>query len=157
MIFGMDLGTYTLIHVLISLVGITTGAVVMTGMICNMRLHWMTSIFLASTTITSVTGFGFPFEKLLPSHILGVLSLAVLTLAYLARYKYAMADGWRKTYIISASAALFFNVFVLIVQSFKKIPELVALNLTEPFLPIQLPVLAAFVVLTYVAVKKFQK
>src|SRR6266850_7302279 len=104
--------TFTLIHVVISLAGIAAGLVVLSGMLTAKRLDGWTALFLATTVATSVTGFGFPFDHLLPSHKVGIISLVVLTLAILARYAFHLAGAWRRIYVISAVAALYLNVFV---------------------------------------------
>ena len=82
MVFGMSLATYTLIHVIISLIGIGSGLIVLFGMFGGKRLDGMTALFLATTALTSLTGFGFPFEHVTPGIILGILSLLVLALRY---------------------------------------------------------------------------
>jgi hypothetical protein len=159
MILGMTISTYTLIHVVISLIGIGSGLVVLWGMIRGKRLDGITAIFLASTVLTSVTGFGFPFDHLLPSHKVGIISLALLAIAILARYLFHLAGGWRWTYVISAAMALYLNVFVLVIQSFEKSPMLRALAPTqsEPaFVVTQLVVLVAFLALTTLAGRKFR-
>jgi len=89
------------------------------------------AVFLVTTTATSLTGFGFPFVRLLPSDIVGAISLVVLAVAIVARYRHRMARGWRATYVITAVMALYFNVFVLVVQSFQKLPALAALAPTQ--------------------------
>ena len=158
MILGMSLATYTLLHVLISLLGIASGIILMYGFLTSKRFDRWTLFFLITTVLTSVTGFGFPFTRLLPSHILGILSLIALTVAIFARYGGKMQGSSRWIYVITASIALYFNVFVLVVQSFEKAPSLHALAPTQkepPFAIAQLIVLALFVVLTVVAVKRF--
>jgi hypothetical protein len=102
MVFGMSLATYTLIHVIISLIGIGSGLIVLFGMFGGKRLDGMTALFLATTTLTSLTGFGFPFEHVTPGIILGVLSMIVLAIAILARYSFRMAGRWRTIYVITA-------------------------------------------------------
>ena len=74
MIFGMTTSTFTFVHVLISLVGIGSGFVVIFGLLARKRLNGWTALFLATTVATSVTGFGFPFDHLLPSHKVGIIS-----------------------------------------------------------------------------------
>ena len=74
MIFGMTTSTFTFVHVLISLVGIGSGFVVLFGLLAGKRLNGWTALFLATTVATSVTGFGFPFDHLLPSHKVGIIS-----------------------------------------------------------------------------------
>ncbi len=159
MIFGMTTATYTLIHVLISLVGIGSGLVVMYGLLGGKRLDGWTAVFLTSTVLTSVTGFGFPFDHLSPAHKVGIISLVALTIAIVARYALHLAGAWRRTYVISAAIALYLNVFVLVVQSFEKVPALKAMAPTQketPFVVAQIVVLALFVVLTIFAAKRFR-
>jgi hypothetical protein len=158
-ILGMPAATYTLIHVLISLVGIASGLVVMYGLIGGKRLDRMTALFLTTTVLTSVTGFGFPIDHVTPGIKLGIISLVVLAIAIVARYALHLAGSWRRTYVISAAIALYLNVFVLVVQSFEKVPALRALAPTQkkaPFVAAQLVVMAIFVVLTIYAVKRFR-
>ena len=157
MVFGLSLQTYTVIHVLISLIGIVSGFVVLYGMLNNKRLDGWTAVFLTTTVLTSVTGFGFPFTGVTPAIKLGIISLAVLAVAILVRYPLHLA--WRKTYAITVSMALYFNVFVLVVQSFGKIPALKTAAPTQkeaPFLVAQLAVLGLFMVLTTLAAKRFR-
>lgn len=158
MVLGMSLATFTLLHVLISLAGIGSGLVVIVGLISGKRLDGWTALFLITTVLTSLTGFLFPFHELLPSHKIGIISLLVLAIAIYARYGRHMAGAWRRTYVICATLALYFNVFVLVVQGFLKVPALKALAPTQteaPFAVVQLIVLAAFIVLAIFAVKRF--
>jgi hypothetical protein len=160
MVFGMTLQIYTLVHVAISLIGIASGLVVMYGLLQNKRLDAWTALFIATTALTSITGFGFPFERLLPSHKVGIISLLALALATAARYPLHLAGVWRKIYVITAAVALYLNCFVLIIQLFEKVPALKALAPTQteaPFVVTQLALLAAFVVLTVFAAKKFRE
>src|SRR5216683_143878 len=103
MILGMTTATYTLLHVLISLVGIGSGLIVLWGLLTSKRLDGWTALFLATTVATSVTGFGFPFHHLLPSHIVGILSLVVLAVAIAARYRFHLAGAWRLIYVVGAA------------------------------------------------------
>lgn len=158
MVLGMSLATYTIIHVIISLVGILSGLIVMFGMFAAKRLNGMTLLFLITTALTSITGFGFPFTHITPGIKLGILSLIVLAVAIPARYVFHMTGGWRATYVITAIIALYFNCFVLVVQSFEKVSALHALAPTQkepPFAITQLVVLVLFVVAAIVAVRKF--
>jgi hypothetical protein len=159
MILGMTTSTFTLVHVLISLVGIASGFIVVYGLLTGRRLDGWTATFLATTILTSVTGFLFPVEHILPSHIVGVISLVVLAAALLARYARHMQHSWRTTYVVCAIVALYLNVFVAVVQSFLKIPPVHALAPTQkepPFLVAQLAVMAIFVAIGILAVKKFR-
>jgi hypothetical protein len=159
MILGMTTSTYTLIHVAISLVGISSGFVVLFGLLAAKRLDAWTALFLATTVLTSVTGFGFPFDHLLPSHKVGIISLAVLAVAILARYVFHLVGAWRWIYGIGAVIALYLNVFVLIVQLFEKVPALKALAPTQsepPFLAAQLVVTGLFALFAILAGKRFR-
>jgi hypothetical protein len=158
MIFGMTTETFTLVHVLISLVGIGSGLIVAFGLVGGKRLDRWTTVFLATTVATSVTGFGFPFEHLLPSHKVGIISLIVLAVTILARYAFHLSGGWRRIYVIGAVIALYLNVFVAVVQAFQKVPALKAMAPTQsepPFLIAQIAVLVLFVVLAIVSAKRF--
>jgi hypothetical protein len=159
MILGMTTATFTLVHVLLSLVGIASGLLVVYGMLRGKRFDGATVIFLVTTALTSLTGFLFPVEHILPSHILGVISLVALAIAIPARYLLHMAGSWRAIYVVSAVLALYLNVFVLVAQIFLKVPAAHALAPTgkePPFLIAQVAVLAIFVVLGIFAVKKFR-
>jgi len=154
----MILKIYTLIHVLISLMGILSGFVVIFGLHTANPLNGWTAFFLATTVATSVTGFFFPFQRLMPSHIVGIISLVVLAVAIYARYYGHLEGAWRWIYVVGAVLAQYLNFFILIVQCFQKIPALKALAPTQkepPFLLTQLLFLILFVVLGAVAVIKF--
>ncbi len=157
MIFGLD--GFTLFHILLSLVGIASGFVVLGGFLSNARLDGATHVFLASTVATNVTAFGFPFVQLLPSHIVAAISLAVLAVAVYARYFTGLSGFWRPVYVISATAALYLNVFVLIVQTFIKNPALSALAPTQsepPFAATQGATLVVFLLLGWIALRRFR-
>ena len=159
MILGMTTPTFTLMHVLISLAGIASGFVVLYGFLTAKRLDGWTLLFLVTTVATSVTGFLFPIEKITPGLVLGTLSLVLLAVAILSRYQLHLEGGWRSVYVISAMVALYFNVFVAIVQAFEKVPALRAAAPTQkeaPFVVSQLVVMAAFVWATFAATKRFR-
>ena len=159
MILGMSTSTFTLGHVLLSLVGIGSGFVVLFGLLARKRLDGWTALFLATTVATSVTGFGFPFDHLLPSHKVGIISLLVLALAIVARYPLRLAGAWRRVYVICAVIALYLDVFVGVVQAFLKVPALNAMAPTQsepPFAVVQVFVLALFVGLGIVAAIRFR-
>ena len=157
MILGMT--PLVFIHTLISLVGIVTGLVVLWSMWANQRADRWTGWFLATTILTSASGFVLPAAKFLPSHAVGVLSLAILALACYARYGKRMAGAWRLAYVVGAVAALYFNVFVLVVQLFLKVPALRALAPQQnepPFAIAQGVVLVAFVAAGVFAARRFR-
>ena len=150
---------FTLIHVVISLVGIVAGLVVLGGMIGGARLDGWTALFLEMTTLTSITGFGFPAAAVTPAHVVGALSLVVLAICLAARYWMKLARGWRTAYVVTAVVATYFNVFVLVVQLFAKTPALAQLAPTQqepPFALTQALVLALFVWLGWAAVRGFR-
>jgi hypothetical protein len=154
----MILHIYTIIHTLISLIAIFTGLVVVFGMLVGKRLEAWTKWFLITAVATTVTGFFFPFHGFTPAIGLGIISLPFLALTIFARYPKQLARVWRWIYVIGAVICLYFNVFVLVVQLFEKIPTLHAIAPTQtesPFKLTQLIVLAIFVLLGIVAVIRF--
>jgi len=159
MTLGMSTATYTLLHVVISFIGIGSGIAVMYGFLRARTSDGITAIFLTTTVLTSLTGFGFRNDHVTPAIIVGGLSLVLLVVAVTARYKQHLHGAWRWIYVVSASVALYFNVFVLVVQSFEKVPALHALAPTQkepPFAVTQLVVLALFAAATIAGVKRSQ-
>ncbi len=151
--------TFTLIHVVLSLVGIIAGLVVAGGLVAGRRLDGWTGTFLVTTVATNATGFGFPFVTFLPSHAVAIISLIVLAVVIVARYIKRLGGAWRAIYGWGTVLALYLNVFVLVNQLFRRIPALVvaAPKQTEPpFVLTQLVVLALFVWLGRAAVKGFR-
>jgi hypothetical protein len=158
MMLGLSLPAFTALHVVISLVAIAAGLAVLPGIFRGDRPGRLTFVFLATTALTSITGFMFPFSALMPSHVVGGLSLAVLALAGLGLYVFGLAGAWRWIYAVGARAGLYLNVFVLIAQGFQKVGALHALAPTqsEPaFVAAQLVLLAAFLVVATLAVRRF--
>lgn len=161
MVLGMSLATFTLLHVVVSLIGIVAGLVAMVGLLKSKSLPGWTGLFLLTTILTSVTGFFFPVEKLLPSHVIGIISLVLLAVACLALYGQKLAGPWRWIYVLTAMISLYLNVFVLVIQSFLKVPPLHALAPSvppsePPFAIVQGIVLVFFVVTTFLAIRKFR-
>jgi hypothetical protein len=157
MIFGMD--SYTFVHVVISLMGIGSGVIVMGRLLTGRPLDGWTALFLLTTAATSLTGFGFPFHHLLPSHLVGVISLAAVTVAAAGRYVFQLPAAWRWIYVAGVVISLYFNIFVLIAQLFLKVPAFHALAPTQaepPFAIVQAAVLVLFVGLGIVAAIKAQ-
>lgn len=154
MSFGLT--TFTLIHVVLSLVGMFAGLVVAGGFLAGRWLDRWTGVFLVTTILTNVTGFGFPFTGFLPSHAVGIISLVVLAVVLVARYGKQLRGAWHAIYVGGAVLALYLNVFVLLAQLFRRIPALVVAAPTQsepPFLITQLVVLALFLWLGIAAVK----
>jgi hypothetical protein len=164
MILGMSLSTFVLVHVIISLVGIGAGFIVMFGMLGSRRMPGWTAIFLLLTILTSATGFLIPplvSEKLLPSHIIGALSLVLLAIACFALYGQKLSGSWRWIYVLTALLAQYFNVFVLVIQSFLKVGPLHALAPGEPpggpvFAVVQGVVLVFFIIFIIGAIRRFR-
>lgn len=156
MILGMT--TFTAVHVLLSLIGILSGLVIVFGLLTANPMKGWTLLFLATTLATSVTGFFFPFHGFTPALGVGVLSIVILAATVAARYSFHLAGAWRWVYLVGAVAALYFNSFVLVVQSFQKIPVLHTLAPTgsEPaFVVAQGIVLVFYLVTGFLAVKGF--
>jgi hypothetical protein len=159
MILGMSTAAFTTLHVVISLIGIATGFIVAFGMIGSRHLPLWNAVFLAATALTSLTGFLFPFKGATPGILVGILSILVLILAVVALYSKQLSGGWRGTYVITAILAQYFNFFVLIVQSFQKVPALRDFAPTQsegPFKIAQLLALVLFLALTVLAFRRFR-
>jgi hypothetical protein len=164
MILGLSLSTFVLVHVIISLIGIAAGFAVMAGMLGSNRMPGWTALFLLLTILTSATGFLIPpllSEKLLPSHIIGALSLLLLAIACFALYGQKLSGAWRWIYVVTALLAQYFNVFVLVIQSFLKVGPLHALAPSvppsePPFAVAQGVVLVFFIIVIIGAVRRFR-
>jgi hypothetical protein len=167
MVLGLSLHAFVLVHVIISLIGIVAGLIVMFGLLGSKPMPGLTAIFLLFTILTSATGFPIPpllTEKLLPSHIIGIISLVLLAIACFALYAQKLRGVWRPVYIVTAMISLYFNCFVLVIQSFLKVPALAALAPAVPpnppggpvFAVVQGLVLVFFVVLTIGAWRRFK-
>ena len=158
MILGLSLVQFTFLHVFLSLVGIATGIFIIFGLLNSLRLRILTALFFVTTSLTSVTGFFYPFHGVTPGIVLGVLSLIVLAMAIVALYVKGLAGIWRATYVVSVCVAFYFNFFVLVAQAFQKIPELHGLAPSQAspgFAVAQGVVFLVFLLLTIRAVKKF--
>jgi len=158
MILGMSVGAFTILHVIITLVAIGSGLIVVGGMFSSNRLPVTTALFLFTTVLTSVTGFLFPIHSFTPALGVGIVACVILAVVLFALYK-RLVGPWRWIYVITAVASLYLNVFVLVVQSFVKVSALNALAPTQtepPFAVTQAAVLAIFVLITLIAVIKFQ-
>jgi hypothetical protein len=164
MILGMSLSTFVLVHVIISLIGIGAGFIVMFGMLGSNRMPGWTASFLLLTILTSATGFLIPplvSEKLLPSHMIGALSLVLLAIACFALYGQKLSGSWRWIYVLTALLAQYFNVFVLVIQSFLKVGPLHALAPSvppsePPFAVVQGVVLVFFIIFIIGAIRRFR-
>jgi hypothetical protein len=159
MVLGMSLATYTTVHVIISLIGIASGFLVLFGLLRGTLFSRWNSLFLITTVLTSVTGFGFPNTKVTPGIVVGILSLVALAIAIFALYARHLNGVWRRTYVITAMTALYFNVFVLVVQLFEKVPAIHALAPTQteaPFKIVQLLLLILFITFITAAARKFR-
>ena len=163
MILGMSVATFVLVHVVISLIAIVAGLIVMFGMLGSNRMPGLTAVFLLFTILTSATGFVIPplvTETLLPSHLFGFLSFILLAIACVALYGMNLAGAWRWIYVVTALLSLYLNAFVLVTQSFLKIPALTALAPGNPpagpvFAIAQGIVLVFFVVMIIGACRRF--
>ncbi len=159
MILGLSTANFTLLHVIISLVAIISGFVVLFGMLGSHRMAGWTLFFLVTTILTSVTGFFFPIHGFTPALAVGAVSLVILLIALAALYGKHLSGAWRWIYVVTAVTALWFNVLVLIVQSFQKVPALAALAPTQsepPFVIAQAVAMVILVVLGILAVLRFR-
>jgi hypothetical protein len=159
MILGMSIPLFTKIHVIISLIGIATGLWMALALMIGRLPRTMTVVFLWTTVLTSVTGFFFPIHGMTPGIVVGILSLVVLGFTLVAYYGKHLAGGWRRTFVLTSMLALYLNTFVLIAQSFQKIPALHALAPTgteSAFKVAQICLLVIFIVMTVAADRRFR-
>jgi hypothetical protein len=159
MILGLSVGAFTALHVVISIIAILSGLVVLLAMDANRRLPALTALFLVTTVLTSVGGFFFHSKMVGPPHIVGVISLIDLAIALWALYQGRLAGVWRPVYVVTATIALYLNFFVLVAQAFDKVAALHALAPTgkePPFAAAQGLTLVVFVILGYLAVRKYR-
>jgi hypothetical protein len=159
MILGMSTSTFTLVHVVLSLIGIVSGFVVVFGMLGAKKFGGWTALFFTTTVATSATGFLFHSASFGPPHVVGVISLMVLAVALFALCSRHLAGSWRWIYVVGAVVALYLNVFVAVVQAFQKSTFLQPLAPTQsepPFLVTQLVVMAIFVVAGIIAAIRFR-
>jgi hypothetical protein len=153
-----DIITFTLIHVALSLLAMVAGLVVTGGLLAGRRLDGWNGIFLATTALTNITGFLFPFTTFLASHAVGIISLLILPVVLWARYGKQLAGGWRRVFVVGSVTLLYLNVFVLVAQLFQRTPALIASAPTqsEPsFVITQLATLVVFVWLGRAALKGY--
>lgn len=159
MILGMSLAGFTVLHLVISMIAIALGFIVAGGLLASNKLPGWTAWFLILTILTSATGFLFPFTKILPSHIVAIISLVLLAIAVYALYGRGLAGIWRVVYVVTALLALWFNVFVLIAQSFQKVALLNVYAPTgaePPFAITQGIVLLFFIGLIILGIRRFK-
>jgi len=160
-VLGLSLPTFTLLHVLLSVVGIAAGLIVMERLLRNRALGLSNTIFLAATVLTSASGFLFPSRgpDFTPAQTLGAISLGLLAVAALALYAGNLIGAWRWIYVITAVMALYLNVFVGVVQAFTKVGRLRMLAPTQtepPFALTQGAVLLFFLVVAVIALRRFR-
>ena len=161
MMLGLSLSAFTTLHVVISLIAIVAGLIVMFGMLGTYHAGGLTAIFLILTILTSVTGFMFPFNGVTPAILVGVLSCVLLAIACIALYAMKASGPWRWIYVLTALVSLYLNVFVLVIQSFLKIPPLHEIAPGNPpagpaFAVVQGVVLVFFIVMIIQVWRRFK-
>jgi hypothetical protein len=150
---------FTLFHVVISFIGIVSGLIVLGGLISANRMPILTTIFLLFTALTTITGYFFHDAQITPAQIVGGISLVLLAIAACGYYVFHLQGIWRAAYAGTAVASLYLNFFVLVVQSFIKVPQFHALapkGSEPPFAITQGIVLLLFVILGVVSVRRFR-
>jgi hypothetical protein len=154
---GLSFEAFTALHTAISLVAIAAGLLLVPSMLRGERAEGLTAFFLATTALTSITGFMFPFRGWLPSHTFGAISLVALASAAAARYGLRLTGHWRTVYVVAALFSLYLNLFVLVVQAFQKTPlaRLAPTQSEWPFLAAQLALLVLMVLTGRRALRRF--
>ena len=158
MTWGIPTDIFLDIHVALSLIALVLGLIVLYGLLSGEVLGAWTVLFLLALILTSVTGFPLPPFGLDPPRMVGILSLILLAIAVLAIYAFRLRGAWRWIYVVTAMAALYLDAFVGVIQAFAKLTFLHSLAPTQsepPFLIAQVIVLVIFVVLGFLAVRRF--
>ena len=159
MILGLSTAAFTLLHVVISLIALASGFVVLYGLLSAKKFDRWTLLFLSSMILTDITGYCFPTAHLLPSQIVGAISLLALALAIGARYRLHFRGRARLTYVIAIVLAVYLDAFVAVFQAFLKIPFVKSLAPTQsepPFAIAQGVLLLLFIAIGVAAAKKFR-
>jgi len=151
MMLGLSLSDFTLLHVVISLVGIAAGLIFFAALSAGRWLSLWNSLFLVFTILTSVTGFLFPPKPIGPPFIFGVVSLALLAVSLYALLGARLSGGWRIAYLVTALLVQWLNMIVLVVQSFQKIPTLNALAPTGSEPPVLVGQTAVLLIILFFA------
>jgi hypothetical protein len=160
MFFGIPVGSFVFIHTMITLVAIVTGLLAQFGLLRNQRMNTMTAVFLLFSVLTAITGFMIQVKPVTPAVIVGVILSVLLIFALTGRYLFGLRGAWRWVYVATATASLYLNCFVLVVQSFLKVPALHAIVPAVPpagpaFGATQAVVLILFIVAGYLGVRRF--
>jgi len=158
MTWGIPTDIFLDIHVALSLIALVLGLIVLYGLLSGEVLGVWTALFLLAMILTSVTGFPLPPFGLDPPRMVGILSLVLLAIAVLAIYVFRLHGAWRWIYVVTAMAALYLDAFVGVIQAFAKLTFLHTLAPTQsepPFVIVQVIVLVIFVVLGFLAVRRF--
>jgi hypothetical protein len=159
MTWGIPTHLFLQIHVAISLIALVLGLIALITWVSGGSARGWTASFLVGLILTSVTGFPLPPFGLDPPRMVGILSLILLAIAVLAIYGFRVAGPWRWIFVIAATVALYLDAFVGVIQAFNKLAFLhdLAPNGSEPpFVVAQVVVLAIFVVLGFLAVRRFR-
>jgi len=160
MFFGIPVGSFVFVHTLITLIAIATGLVMLYGMLGNRRMNGVTAVFLLFSVLTAITGFMIQTTPVTPAVATGVILSAALIPALVGRYLFNLRGGWRWIYVVTATISLYLNCFVLVVQSYLKVPALHALAPGLPpsgpvFSATQAVVLILFIIAGYLGVRRF--
>jgi hypothetical protein len=158
MTWGIPTHLFLQIHVALSLIALVAGLVVLYGLLQGRALRGWMELFLVTLILTSVTGFPLPPFGLDPPRMVGILSLVLLAVAVLAIYVFRVSGPWRWIFVVTAMAALYLDAFVGVIQAFAKLPalhELAPTGSEPPFLIAQVIVLVFFVVLGFLAARRF--
>ncbi|MBS0472806.1 MAG: hypothetical protein JSR60_17175 [Proteobacteria bacterium] len=161
MFFGIPVFSFVFVHTLITLIAIVSGLLMLFATLGNRRSEGATSVFLIFSVLTAITGFIIQTFPVTPAVVTGVLLSLALIPALLARHVFGFAGAWRWIWVVTAFLSLYLNCFVLVIQSFLKVPALHALAPGAPpggpvFGAVQGVVLVFFVVSGFLALRRFR-
>ncbi|AZO78090.1 MULTISPECIES: hypothetical protein [unclassified Bosea (in: a-proteobacteria)] len=156
--FVLDPTTLVGFHTWLSIIAIVAGIPMTAALLKGHLSQRWNGVYLSTSAATDITGYVFPFSGVLPSHIVGAISLVLLAIAAVALYGRGLQGGWRRTYAITAVLSFYLLIFVLIAQLFLKVTVLHNMAPTQsepPFAIAQGIVLAIFLALTVLATRRF--
>ena len=153
----MSLSTFTVVHVVLSLVGIASGVLVLRRPSASPKAWGLTTLFLATTLATSVTGLLYllEFPRFRLGHGIGVASLLVFVPTLLALWRHRLVGPWRGIYVTGAATLLYLNAFIAVMQAFAKIGFLRALPATSLGSPLFLAHLLVLAISVWLAIHAF--
>jgi hypothetical protein len=155
----MIVSMLTFIDFGLELIAIGAGAMALFRLLTGLLPNKWAVLFLKCSLVASVTALLIPFQHFTLTQEAAMLSVYGTGVAVLAWRKFHFRGDWQSIFAWSITLVLYLNIVVAFTQAFKRISLFKPLNPTQfdmPFLATQSVVLAMFVALGIVAVKRFR-